>query len=365
MISRSEILNVLSRYDFEKISVATLCSHSSLQIFHGAKREGLRTVGICLADRVKYYRAFPEAFPEELIVVDSYKEVLEDRVQEKLIGLNSIVVAHGSFVEYVGSKNILDLFHVPMYGNRLVLEWEGDRERQFKWFERAGLNVPRIFKSPEEIDTFAFVKVYGARGGRGYFMVRDKDEFYQKLEERVKDGLIGEGEKIFIQEFVAGTRYYPHYFYSQLDSRGLKLSVGGLELLSIDKRIEPIDEVYRGLPHLIPDYFDYTVTGNQPVVVRESLLPQIMDMGARLVESSIELFPPGLIGPFCIETVYNPRRGFIVFEVSARIVAGTNLYPEGSPYTPYLFNEPMSTGRRIARDIKIALEKGLLSSIIY
>lgn len=366
MIDRSEILSVLSRYDLEKISIATLCSHSSLQIFHGAKCEGFRTVGICLADRVKYYRAFPEAFPDELIVINSYKDILDDRVQKKLIELNSIIIAHGSFVEYVGSKNLLDLFYVPMYGNRFVLEWEGDREKQFKWFEKAGLRFPRIFRSPDEIDTYAFVKVYGARGGRGYFMVKGKEDFYQKLDEKIKSGLISENEKIVIQEFVAGVRYYPHYFYSPIYSRGLKLgNEGGLELLSIDKRIEPIDEVYRGYPDIIPDYLDYTVTGNQPVVVRESLLPQILDMGAKLVESSIELFPPGLIGPFCIETVYNPRRGFIAFEVSARIVAGTNLYPEGSPYTPYLFREPMSTGKRIAMDIKMALERGILDSLIY
>ncbi len=365
MIDRNEILSILSRYDLGKVSIATLCSHSSLQIFHGARREGFKTVGICLADRVKYYQAFPEAFPDELIVVDSYKNVLEDKVQEKLLDLNSIVVAHGSFVEYVGSKNLLDFFYVPMYGNRLVLEWEGDRGKQFMWFEKAGLRFPRIFRSPDEIDTYAFVKVYGARGGRGYFRVNGKEDFYQKIGEKIREGLIGENDKIVIQEFVAGVRYYPHYFYSQIYSRGLRLNDGGLELLSIDKRIEPIDEVYRGYPDIIPDYLDYTVTGNQPVVVRESFLPQILDMGSKLVESSMELFPPGLIGPFCIETVYNPRRGFIVFEVSARIVAGTNLYPEGSPYTPYLFREPMSTGRRIAMDIRIALEKGALSSLIY
>jgi len=365
MIDRSEILSTLSKYDLNKISIATLCSHSSLQIFYGAKCEGFKTVGICLSDRVKYYRAFPEAFPDELIVVDSYKNILDASVQEKLIDLNSIIIAHGSFVEYVGSKNILDSFYVPMYGNRLVLEWEGDREKQFTWFRKAGLTFPKIFNSPDEIDTLAFVKVYGARGGRGYFTVTSRDDFYQKFDEKVRAGLIGENDRVVVQEFVAGVRYYPHYFYSQIYSRGLKLKIGGLELLSIDKRIEPIDEVYRGLPHILPDYLDYTVTGNQPVVVRESLLPQILDMGAKLVESSIELFPPGLIGPFCIETVYNPRKGFIVFEVSARIVAGTNLYPEGSPYTPYLFKEPMSTGRRIARDIRVALERNLLPSLVY
>jgi len=63
--------------------------------------------------------------------------------------------------------------------------------------------------------------------------------------------------------------------------------------------------------------------------------------------------------------VYHPRRGFTVFEVSARIVAGTNLYPLGSPYSPYYYDEPMSMGRRIAREIRKALNRGMLDQLVY
>ena len=364
MISKEEIFGKLSKYDLKKISVATICSHSALQIFYGAKQEGLKTLGICLKDRVKYYEAFSEASPDEIITINKYEEVLSDRVQRKLLNSNSIVIAHGSFVEYVGAKNLLNSFYVPVYGNRKVLEWESDRKKQLEWFKLAGLKSPKVFDSPSKIDTYAFVKVYGARGGKGYFRVKSADDFYDKIKKQIEEGLMKPDDQTFIQEFIAGTRYYPHYFYTQIGSRGLKLSVGGLELLSIDRRIEPIDEIYRGLPEIIPDYLDYTVSGNQPVVVRESLLPDVLDLGARLVEASMKLFAPGLLGPFCIETIYNPNRGFIVFEVSARIVAGTNLYPEGSPYTPYLFKVPMSTGRRIALDIKEASKGNRLDSII-
>jgi len=365
MISREEILQTLSNYDPKKISIATICSHSALQIFHGARKEGFRTIGICLKDRVRFYEAFPEASPDEFIIVNDYLEVLKAEVQKKLIGSNAIIIAHGSFVEYVGAKKLLDLFYVPMYGNRRVLGWESDREKQLEWFKKAGLKFSKVFDDPSKINTYAFVKVYGARGGKGYFRAKNPMEFRTKLDEKIREGVIKPDDKTFVQEFVAGTRYYPHYFYSQVGSRGLKLSTGGLELMSMDRRIEPIDEIYRGLPEIIPDYLDYTVSGNQPVVVRESLLPEVLAIGAKLVEASIKLFSPGLLGPFCIETVYNPSRGFVVFEVSARIVAGTNLYPEGSPYTPYLFSEPMSTGRRIALDIKEALSGNRVDSLIY
>ncbi len=42
-------------------------------------------------------------------------------------------------------------------------------------------------------------------------------------------------------------------------------------------------------------------------------------------------------------------------EISARIVAGTNLFIDGSPYSYLNYSEPMSTGRRIARELKNAL----------
>ncbi len=40
-------------------SVTTLCSHSSLQIFHGARAEGLPTLGISVGKPPRFYDAFP------------------------------------------------------------------------------------------------------------------------------------------------------------------------------------------------------------------------------------------------------------------------------------------------------------------
>jgi len=53
-----------------------------------------------------------------------------------------------------------------------------------------------------------------------------------------------------------------------------------------------------------------------------------------------------------------------VFEFSARIVAGTNMYVNGSPYTTFIYNEPMSMGRRIAREIKKADEQNKIDVIV-
>ncbi|MEA2000197.1 MAG: DUF1297 domain-containing protein, partial [Euryarchaeota archaeon] len=141
-----------------------------------------------------------------------------------------------------------------------------------------------------------------------------------------------------------------------------------VELLSMDIRYESnIDGIAR-LSYILQDSHpepSFVVTGNLPVVIRESLLPRVLEMGQKVIETSRELFSPGLIGPFCIETVCTEDLEFIAFEISARIVAGTNLYINGSPYSQLLYQEPMSTGRRISREIKEALKAQSLSEVIY
>ena len=173
--------------------------------------------------------------------------------------------------------------------------------------------------------------------------------------------------KYAIQEYIVGTRYYIHYFYSPLIEGGFRLSRGSLEMLGIDRRDEAnIDEMYKlGAAEGLREYGLYptfVVTGNFPVVLRESLLPKAFDMGERVVEHSIDLFG-GMIGPFCLETIVTDKLQFKVFEISTRIVAGTNLFISGSPYSD-LAEPGMSTGRRIAREIRLAQKKDRLLDVL-
>ena len=106
------------------------------------------------------------------------------------------------------------------------------------------------------------------------------------------------------------------------------------------------------------------IVGNIPVVVRESFLPRLIEMGESVVKQSKKLAPPGLFGPFCLETILTPEEEIFVFEISARIVAGTNPYIEGSPYTALKYGKPMSTGRRIALEIKNAMKTNQMKKIL-
>ncbi|MDD5022739.1 MAG: formate--phosphoribosylaminoimidazolecarboxamide ligase [Candidatus ainarchaeum sp.] len=333
--------------------MATICSHSSLQIFHGAKQEGIKTIGIVKEKNKSFYENFPEARPDEFIVVDNYSDIPVDTLIQK----NAVIVPHGSFVEYVGKK--LDNLEIPIFGNRGSLKWERDRMKMFEWMQKAGLRTPKILK-PEQIDRPALVKFPGAKGGRDYVVVNSYDEFEQVVK--------GDREGIIIQEFIIGVRAYAHYFFSPFSKIGHPAKNGKLELLSIDRRRESnADEIYRTLSVGAKGpktRMSFTVIGNDPITLRESLLPIFMDMGIKVSDTSHSLFG-GIFGPYCIETVVADDLDIFSFEISARIVAGTNLYPMGSQYSFYYYKKPMSTGRRIAFEIKEAFKRKKTSSIFF
>ena len=60
-----QLRNWLESYDPENITIGVVASHSSLQILHGARMEGFRTLGIAVGEnRRRFYKAFPGADPD-------------------------------------------------------------------------------------------------------------------------------------------------------------------------------------------------------------------------------------------------------------------------------------------------------------
>jgi 5-formaminoimidazole-4-carboxamide-1-(beta)-D-ribofuranosyl 5'-monophosphate synthetase len=334
----------------KKYKIATIGSHSALQILKGAKDEGFETVCICIKGREKPYKSYGVA--DEIITIEKYEGFYQ--LQEKLIKDNVILIPHASFIAYLGPENV-EKFKVPYFGNKKILDWESDRAMERKWLTKAGLKMPKIFQTPEEIDRPVITKFHGAGGGKGYFVAKHLRDWKKKMQNY-------KGEKDYvIQEYVMGVPCYIHYFYSSLTDE--------IEVMGFDKRYESnVDSLGRisardqiALPKIDPSY---VIVGNVPIVVRESLLPKIFEMGENVVKESKKICPPGLFGPFCLECIITPDTEIITFEISARIVAGTNPYVHGSPYSYLKYNEPMSTGRRIAREIKHAIEKDQLKKVL-
>jgi 5-formaminoimidazole-4-carboxamide-1-(beta)-D-ribofuranosyl 5'-monophosphate synthetase len=329
--------------------IATLGSHSALQILKGAKEEGFQTICICTKNRRKVYESFKVA--DEIIEIDKFEDFFD--IQENLIKENAILIPHGSFVTYIGPESMKNI-KIMHYGTKGILEWEADREKERTWLEKANCKLPKIFKNPEDIDRPVIIKFHGAKGGKGYFIANSPKDFYEGIKEYPKE------EKYVIQEYIIGVPMYAHFFYSRVTEE--------LEIMSFDKRYESnADSIGRiaAQDQLDADIrTSYTITGNIPLVLRESILPQVFEIGENVVKVSRELVGEGLFGPFCLEAIIDPNLDFYVFEISARIVAGTNPYIHGSPYTWLKYDVPMSTGRRIALDIKMAIEQNKLEKVL-
>ncbi len=350
LASESRLASVRDRVP----TVTTLCSHSSLQIFHGARAEGLSTLGLSVGPPPRFYDAFPLARPDRFLSVPKVKEL--SGAADRLRAEGAIVIPTGSFVEYLGPEAFAAL-DVPVFGNRAVLGWESDRRKEREWLDSAGVPMPKRYEEESEVDGPVIVKYYGAKGGKGFFLAKNREALHD---------FTPTGPYV-IQEYVLGTRYYMHFFYSPLSDRGYRVGHGSLELLGMDRRDEAnIDELYKlgAQEELLRAGIrpTFVVTGNVPVILRESLLPKAFDVAARIVERSIELFG-GMVGPFCVEGIMTEELEFKVFEISTRIVAGTNLFISGSPYSD-LIAPGLSTGRRIAQEINRARTEGRLSEIL-
>ena len=334
----------------KKYSIATLASHSALQILKGAKDENFKTILVSTPDRIPFYKQFP--FIDQIIPIPTWQDF--SKVENQLQQENSIVIPHGSFVAHLGiDKN--KQMTLPYFGNKAVLDWEADREKQSNWLKQANINTPKEYSDINQIEYPVIVKTHGADGGSGYFYASNPKSLKSKLKN------IPKNKKYTIQQYVIGVTLYIHYFYSPLNKQ--------VEILGMDRRYETNVDSLGRIPsenqqelNINPEF---TVVGNTPVVLRESMMPEAYNMGQRLVDTSQKLIDKkGIFGPFCLETIITPDLKFHIIEISCRIVAGTNIHINGSPYSDLIYNQPMSTGRRIAREIKLAQKSNELNLIL-
>lgn len=340
----------------EPTTIATLGSHSALQILKGAKDEGFSTLLISEKNRHSLYKRF--GFIDEILTISHYSELLDNRCKQRLNDTNSIIIPHGTMIAYFTHQDIENI-SVPIFGNRNIFQWESNRNLKQRLMSASQLTTPKLIERKDEIDKLCIVKLHGAAGGRGYFLAWNKESFEENATLLLNQGRIRSEGDLFIQEYIIGVPTYLQFFYSPLNRQ--------IEFLGADIRYESdIDSIGR-IParqqlsvSLQPSY---NVIGNIPLVLRESLLEGVYEMGERFVMAAENLVPPGMIGPFCLEGVYDKEGIFTTFEFSARIVAGTNLYINGSPYSELIYGKPMSMGRRIAQEIRIAKEKGFLNQV--
>jgi len=390
-----DIKSILENYDKENITIAILGSHSALDVCRGAKDLGFKTLVITQKGRgtpySKYYKTSlpaeagktssqtsavsnqPEiGCVDEVLELQNFKDLLKEENQKILRDKNAIFVPHRSFEVYINDYDAIENdFMVPMFGNRKLLRSE---ERgtskgidQYKIMDEAGIRYPKAYKSPEEIDRLVIVKVLEKERGfeRAFFLANSSEEFDIKSKERIANGEFTEEalRESVIEEFLVGVQVNFNFFYDPINDR--------LELLGTDTRRQTN---YEGISKLSPEYqqqfqqaggrIKYEEAGHIAVTVLESLLEPAFEMGQKFVDGCKKLGLP-VIGPFGLQTMIipgPPKKEIIVFDVSPRMPGSPGI--AATPYSGYLYGTSITAGKRLAMQIKEALDKNKLEEIL-
>jgi 5-formaminoimidazole-4-carboxamide-1-(beta)-D-ribofuranosyl 5'-monophosphate synthetase len=374
MIKRSEINEVLDGYDLDKATIGVLGSHSALDICRGAKDFGFRTLVVCQKGREKtydrYYRSENSfGVVDQTIILDKFSDITDESVQSQMRENNVIFIPHRSFEVYVGFDRIEDEFLLPLLGSRSMLRAEErDAPRnQYYLMKKGGIPYPRTYERPEEIDRLVLVKAPEAQRTyeRAFFFASSPDEFYTNSEQMIQAGKITEDglKKAVIEEFVMGAQSNFNYFYSLLDQR--------LELLGTDTRRQtnldgilriPAPQQLEALKHMGIKAIE---AGHIACTVKESLLEQIFELGEKFVRVARDEYPPGIVGPFALQASFTPgppKETAVVFDISMRVQGspGTMF----TPYSGYYYGESLSVGKRVAMELRKAIQQNRLDETV-
>jgi len=384
LINNSDISDILDDYDRMKLRIGMTASHSALDICDGAIEEGFPTVAYCQKGREKTYSQYFKTqrnqagrvirgMVDKAIVLNRFDDVLNPSFQQSMRERNVVYIPNRSFTSYCGIGAIEDDFRVPLFGSRNMLRMEERTEEQdYYWIlEQAGLPYPEAIDDPQDIDCLVIVKLHHAEKQleRGFFTCASYEEYEEKSQALLKQGVIDDvslaGARI--ERYVIGPVFNLNFFYSPLEEENNKL-----ELLGVDWRFESSLDGHVRLPapqqmtmpihQQIPEM---TVVGHNTATIRESLLEQAFDLGEKFIDASKEHYDPGIIGPFCLQTCIDKDMNYYIYDVAPRLGGGTNVHVSvGHPYGNATWRKPMSSGRRIAMELRRAVEQDRLDEVL-
>lgn len=363
---------------YDDITVGIFGSHSAKETGMAAKAFGLKTVVVVQKGRDKLYTKYNRHLFDEVILLDSFKDLVNEEVQETLVEMNTVFIPNRSFAVYVGYDAIEKEFKVPIYGNRYLLRAEErNYERgQYYLLEKAGLRYPKEFRSPEEIDRLVIVKVQQAKNPleRAFFYANSPEDYYRQAERLLKEGVINEEglEKARIEEYVLGAR-----FNANFHSYALKDVFGNFDFVGFSDRRQVNLQGFLNLPAKEQLKIDVPVKneeiGHFGVTMRESKQEMVYEAGERFIEACMREYPPGIIGMFGLQgaIAYSPedetKLEFVIFDVSMRVPGD----PAIGPTSPEMRNLSLKHGIKIEdpldltmMEMKKALEAGRLSETV-
>ena len=383
MIERGIVQTIARRYG-KSVRIATIGSHSALDVCDGGAEEGLETVVYCQKGREAAYAKHLKAKRDEkgvlvrgvvdrAVVMAKFADLGTKDMMKDIKDSRAVFVPNRALSSYLGAAAVEDDFLVPMFGTRSLLRSEErTEEKSYYWLlEQAGLATPKRIEDSTDIDRLAIVKLHHAEKKleRGFFTCASAREFKEKSAGLLTRGVITEADlaSARIEEYIIGPVFNLDFFCSPLAENGEEL-----ELLGVDWRFESSLDGHVRLPaaqqmtlgdaQAIPEY---TVVGHNSATLRESLLEKAFDLGEKYIAATREHYPPGIIGPFCLQTCVDKDLKFHIYDVAPRIGGGTNVHVWGGhPYGNALWRRRMSTGRRVAMEIRRAAEEERLGEIV-
>jgi 5-formaminoimidazole-4-carboxamide-1-(beta)-D-ribofuranosyl 5'-monophosphate synthetase len=363
-VTRKEMVGIINEYDLDKMQIGMIASHSALDLSDGATDEGFQTLAICKKGREKTYSRYKRIISKSL-VLDSFSDVLRAEVQKKLRDWNVLFVPNRSLTAYVPVESVEKEIFVPFFGNRSMLKTD-ERKYQYELFQDAGILHPKKIESYKYIDKLCMVKAVEPvkKIERAFFTCASPEEFLNKwksifgnsialLEEQMRT------DEIWIEEFALGAQFNFNYFYSPINEE--------LEFLGIDRRIQTNLDGILKLPaqEQLGRVFDvrYIEIGHESATIRESMLEEVYDIGEKFVAASKRRYPPGIIGPFALQgAVTAPDQRIVIYDLSPRMPGSPVLY--SSPYSKYYFGHNVTSGHRVAMEVRRALEEDKLEKIV-
>jgi 5-formaminoimidazole-4-carboxamide-1-(beta)-D-ribofuranosyl 5'-monophosphate synthetase len=364
-----------SDYSLKSITIASIGSHSALDVARGAKDEGFKTLVITQKGRGEVYSNYYKTIGDlgcvdEVIELDTFKQILDPKIQQQLREKNVIFVPNRSFEVYLNDYEAIEKdFTVPMFGNKFLLKTEerGVKPNQYDLLDEAKIRYPKQFIDPKEIDRLVMVKILEQARGfeRSFFTVASFEQYQKEIEKRLERGDFTKEQlgKAVIEEFLVGVQVNFNYFYSPVSKR--------LELSGTDTRRQTNLEGFSKIPGVDIDQVianlsvKYEEAGHIAVTVLESLLGDAFKLGEQFVQATQKLTSPGVIGPFGLQSMIlpgPPKKEIVVFDVSPRMPGSPGI--ASTPYASYLHGKPVSVGRRVAMEIKQAVEKNQLDKIL-
>ena len=383
MIEKSMIESIVRGYRGAPV-VGVLGSHSALDVLDGASQEELHSVVVVQKGRdaafTRYFRKTKDdsgsilrGVVEDTMSLSKFSDIMNAENREKLRRKNVVFVPNRSFSSYCHLDDIENVFDVPIFGSRAMLRSEEreEKENYYTMLEKGGLPYPEQVKDPADIDSLVIVKLHHKvkKLERGFFTAASSEEYSRKSKELIRGNVISEEDlsKARIEKYIIGPVFNLDFFYSPLEEKGERV-----ELLGVDWRFESSLDGHVRLPadqqlalsgdQKVPEY---TVVGHNSSTLRESLLDNAFALAEKYVKIAAEMRPPGIIGPFTLQTCVDKDMHFHIYDVAPRIGGGTNVHAfVGHPYGNMLYGCNMSTGRRIAREIKRAASEGRLDEIV-